>query len=235
MASCPVFPECKKQKADLVLLIDQSRSISDADYSLMKNFTISLIRSFNVSQDLVRVGVAQFDSAPQHEFYLNRFATEAEVTKHILAMVQRNGQTHIGAALKFIKGYFQKSTGSRVGAGVSQNLVLMTDGKSADDVGPPAKVLRGMGIETFVIGIGDINQQQLKEIANNPFTVENFSSLASIKTNVVKTICDSVPPGESPSLVCLLRQTKAYFLPSIFFFYCKTFRSTFISSYHFLK
>ncbi|XP_030214555.1 collagen alpha-6(VI) chain isoform X3 [Gadus morhua] len=192
-------PECKKQKADLVLLIDQSRSISDADYSLMKNFTISLIRSFNVSQDLVRVGVAQFDSAPQHEFYLNRFATEAEVTKHILAMVQRNGQTHIGAALKFIKGYFQKSTGSRVGAGVSQNLVLMTDGKSADDVGPPAKVLRGMGIETFVIGIGDINQQQLKEIANKPFTVENFSSLASIKTNVVKTICDSVPPGPPPT------------------------------------
>ncbi|CAL8354360.1 unnamed protein product, partial [Arctogadus glacialis] len=201
-------PGCKKRKADLVLLIDQSGSISGADYTTLKDFMISLIRSFNVSQDLVHVAVAQFDSAPQHEFYLNRFATEAEVTEHVLAMVQRGGGTKIGRALDFIKGYFQTSTGSRVGAGVSQNLVLMTDGQSQDDVGPLAKVLLGMGIETFVIGIGDTDQQQLKEITNKPFTVENFSSLANIKTNVVQTICDSVPPGESPSLVRLLRQIK---------------------------
>ncbi|CAL8249499.1 unnamed protein product [Boreogadus saida] len=191
-------PECQKRKADLVLLIDQSTSISDADYTTLKNFMISLIRSFNVSQDLVRVGVAQFNTAPQHEFYLNQLATEAEVTAHILAMVQRRGGTHIGEALKFIKGYFQKSTGSRMDVGVSQNLVLMTDGQSQDDVGPPAKELWRMRVEVFVIGIGDINQQQLKEISDNPFTVKDFSSLANIKTKVVKTICDSVPPGPTP-------------------------------------
>ena len=84
-----MFPVCEKEKADLVLLIDTSESISNADYSTMTAFMTELIRSFKISQELVRVGVAQFSSRPQKEFYLNQFHTAEEVTKNILDMCSR--------------------------------------------------------------------------------------------------------------------------------------------------
>ena len=86
-----MLPVCKKQSADLVLLVDQSESIVRRDYDTMKTFMSSLVGSFPVSPDLVRVGVAQFSDDQQKEFYLNEYTTLAEVTRHIMAMVQRGG------------------------------------------------------------------------------------------------------------------------------------------------
>ena len=189
-----MFPVCEKKKADLVLLIDTSGSISNADYSTMTAFMTKLISSFEISQELVRVGVAQFSSRPKKEFYLNQFHTAEEVTKNILDMVQQKGGTMIGLALDFIKNYFQTSNGSRIKSGVSQNLVVMTDGDSQDDVVHAAEVLRDMGIEIFVIGVGAVNKLELKKItteADNILTVQDFGSLAKIKQKVVDTICKS--------------------------------------------
>ena len=187
-----MFPVCEKKKADLVLLIDTSGSISNADYSTMTAFMTELIRSFKISQELVRVGVAQFSSCPQKEFYLNQFHTAEEVTKKILDMVQQKEGTMIGLALN-IKNYFQTSNGSRIKSGVSQNLVVMTDGDSQDEVVHAAEVLRDMGIEIFVIGVGAV-KLELKQItteADNILTVQDFGSLAKIKQKVVDTICKS--------------------------------------------
>ena len=194
-----VFPVCQKKEADLVLLVDTSESITDADFSTMKTFMTNLVGSFKISQELVHVGVAQFSSYPHKEFYLNQFYTAEEVTKNILDMVQRKEGTMIGRALDFIKTYFKTSAGSRIKSDVSQNLVLMTDGESNDDVVQAAEVLRDMGIQIFVIGIGAVNKLELKKITANSdliFTVQDFGSLAKIKQKVVDTICEVKPPPD---------------------------------------
>lgn len=195
---------CEKQKADLVFLIDQSGSIGSNDYVTMKKFMTELVSSFKVSEDLVRVGVAQFSNVPQKEFYLNQFYSEAEINQHILAMRQLGGGTNIGQALDFISGYFQAAQGSRIGTGVSQNLVLITDGDSQDEVDEAAARLRLMGLEIFAIGIGDVHDLELLQItgsAERLFTVQDFGSLSNIKQKVVNTICqsrlDPDKPGES--------------------------------------
>lgn len=190
---------CEKQQADLVFLIDQSGSIAQNDYSIMKTFTTELISSFKVSEDLVRVGVAQFSSYFQHEFYLNQFYTEKAVSDHILKMQQVGGGTNIGVALDSIREYFEASRGSRRSAGISQNLVLITDGESQDDVEDAADRLRALGIEMFAIGIGDVHDLELLQITGTPerlFTVQNFNSLDQIKKKVVNTICKSKPPRD---------------------------------------
>uniref|UniRef100_A0A8C9XFS7 VWFA domain-containing protein n=1 Tax=Sander lucioperca TaxID=283035 RepID=A0A8C9XFS7_SANLU len=194
-------PVCEKQQADLVFLLDQSGSINTQDYDIMKKFTTDLVNSFKVSKDLVRVGLAQFSSEFQDEFYLNKFDSEEAVTKHILDMVQLGGGTLIGKALDHIRDYFEASKGGRRSAGISQNLVLITDGESQDDVEDAADRLRAMGVEVFVIGIGDVHDLQLLQITGTPerlFTVRNFGSLENIKQKVVDTICKSKPP-EDPS------------------------------------
>ncbi|XP_043972363.1 collagen alpha-6(VI) chain isoform X1 [Gambusia affinis] len=194
-------PVCEKQEADLVFLVDQSGSISSNDYSIMKNFTIELVNSFKVGEDLVRVGLAQFSSDFQHEFYLNQFYQEAEVSTHIFNMRHKGGGTNIGLALDSISEYFEASNGCRRSLGISQNLVLITDGDSQDEVEQPADRLRALGIEMFAIGIGDVHDLQLLQITKDPrkmFTVQNFGSLDAIKQKVVDTICKSKPSTDQP-------------------------------------
>ncbi|XP_047196684.1 collagen alpha-6(VI) chain [Hippoglossus stenolepis] len=186
-------PACEKQKADLVFLLDQSESILSKDYSLLQNFTAELVKNFKVGEDLVHVGLARFNHNFQDEFYLNKFNSEQAVTKHIMDMKQSEGGTLIGMALNSIREYFKASRGSRGSAGISQNLVLITDGKSQDDVVDAAHALKALGIEVFVIGIGKVHHMQLLQITNTEkvFTVENFGSLEKIKQKVTKTICKS--------------------------------------------
>lgn len=181
---------------DLVFLLDQSESINPPNYDSMKLFTTEIVKSFNISQDFMRVGVAQFSDIFQREFYLNEYNTEALVTQHILALTQRGGGTQIGRALDAIRDYFQESRGSRRSYGVSQNLVLITDGRSDDKVVEAALRLRKLGIEIFVIGIGYVNALELLQITGDQyqerlFLIQDFGSLENIKQKVVDTICES--------------------------------------------
>ncbi|XP_077453777.1 collagen alpha-6(VI) chain isoform X2 [Stigmatopora argus] len=188
-------PVCRKRIADLVFLLDQSESIKGTDYAIMKNFTTQLVSSFNVSQDLFRVGVAQFDDSFQDEFHLNRYLGEEDVNKHIMDMKQRKGSTYIGNALAKIQDYFQEGNGSRRAADVPQNLVLITDGESTDEVQTPADNLRALGVEIFVIGIGNYRETQLLQMAGKHdryHTVDSFVALTEIRQKVVDTICNSV-------------------------------------------
>ncbi|XP_019719267.1 collagen alpha-6(VI) chain isoform X3 [Hippocampus comes] len=195
-------PACEKQKADLIFLLDQSGSISQRDYTIMKNFTTQLVGSFKVSQDLVRVGLAQFSDIFQHEFYLNQFFTHESVIKRIMALNQRGGGTLIGLALDAIRSHFEESNGCRRSAGVSQNLVLITDGESQDEVQDAADHLRTLGVEVFAIGVGGAHDLQLLQITGRHdrlFTVENFDSLDKIRLKLVDTICKSKPIEEQTS------------------------------------
>lgn len=170
----------------------------------MKNFTINLVNSFTVAKDFVRVGLAQFSDRFQHEFFLNEFYTSQSIDSHIRDLTQAGGGTKIGLALESIRKYFAAEHGGRKAEGISQNLVLITDGDSQDDVEEAASILRNMGVEVFAIGIGDVHDLELLQITGTPkrlFTVENFESLEIIRQNVIDTICKSKPepnpPGQS--------------------------------------
>lgn len=190
---------CKKQQADLVFLLDQSGSISSDDYKTMKNFTTAVINSFKVSKEFVRVGLAQFSNTFQHEFYLNQFYGEQVIAKHVSDMQQLGGGTKIGLALESIRDYFEASRGSRRSQKISQNLVLITDGESEDDVEEAAIHLRALGVEVFAIGVGNVHHLELLQITGTPerlFTVQNFGSLENIQQKVVDKICESEMPEE---------------------------------------
>lgn len=162
----------------------------------MKNFTAELVNSFRVGEEFARIGLAQFSDVFQDEFYLNTFYTEQDIGKHIGDLSQGGGGTKIGLALESILPYFEAVHGSRRSEKVSQNLVLITDGDSQDDVEDAGNRLRQLGVEVFAIGIGDVHDLELLQITGSPqrlFTVQNFGSLEKIKQKVVDTICKSTP------------------------------------------
>ncbi|XP_053350350.1 collagen alpha-6(VI) chain-like [Clarias gariepinus] len=191
-------PECQKKAADLVILIDGSESIKEMSWKTIISFMLSLIDNLRIRQDLFRVGVAQFSSQYKKEFNLNEYNNDVDVKKAIEAIKQMKEGTKIGYALKQVQEFFHASRGSRIQDGISQNLLLITDGESHDDVKGPADQLRAMGIEIFVIGIGEISWSQINYIAASPdrvFYVDNFDCLKLNKTTqvVVDSICTPDP------------------------------------------
>ncbi|XP_017333399.1 collagen alpha-6(VI) chain isoform X2 [Ictalurus punctatus] len=187
-------PECQKEAADLVILIDGSESIKEVPWKTMIKFMLSLIDNLRIKQDLFRVGVAQFSSNYRKEFYLNAYNDEVDVKTAIQTIKQMKDGTNIGAALNQVQEFFHSSKGSRIQDGISQNLLLITDGESNDDVNDAADKLRGRGIEMFVIGIGNISVPQLNYIAGSPdrvYIVDNFDHLKLNRTvqKVTSKIC----------------------------------------------
>ncbi|XP_066547409.1 collagen alpha-6(VI) chain isoform X2 [Amia ocellicauda] len=195
-------PVCETQQSDIVMLIDGSGSIIGEEFKKMQDFMSELASSFKVSENSVRIGVAQFSTDPQKEFYLNEFHTQPDVRKEILKIQQIKGSTFIGKALSFIRSYFEPSAGSRINQLIPQNLIVITDGDSQDEVAEAAATLRALKINIFVIGVGHVQPFQLLQIAGSSdrlFTIQNFAELQRIKTKVVNTICEQ---KDSPETSC---------------------------------
>lgn len=159
----------------------------------MISFLLGLVDKLRVRQDLFRIGIAQFSTQYQKEFYLNEYKDAKGVKSAIRQITQMQDGTKIGAALRNVVEFFQESKGSRKLNGIPQNLVLITDGASTDDVTAAADALRKMNIHIFVIGIGDISMQQLSYIAGSQdrlFMVPNFDHLNLTTETFVDAICN---------------------------------------------
>ncbi|XP_057624395.1 collagen alpha-6(VI) chain [Chionomys nivalis] len=194
--------DCEIEKVDLVFLMDGSNSIHPNDFQKMKEFLASVVQDFDVSLNRVRIGVAQFSDSYRSEFLLGAFTGEKEVSSQIESIQQIFGYTRIGDALRKVRHYFRPDTGSRINAGTPQVLLVLTDGRSQDEVAQAAEELRHKGVDIYSVGIGDVDDQQLIQItgtAEKKLTVHNFDELRKVKKRIVRNICTS--GGESNCFV----------------------------------
>ncbi|XP_078520012.1 collagen alpha-6(VI) chain [Lissotriton helveticus] len=185
--------ECEVEKADIVFLIDGSTSIDDSDFSVMKNFMTSVVAEFDTRPGNVQIGVAQYSHNYKEEFTLNSSSKNFDIKTKIGGIQQMMGNTYIGRALELVdKSHFNPQVGSRINEGIQQLLLVITDGKSHDEVSRAAEALRKKSINIFALGIGNVSHNQLLKIAGSPekkFTVDNFNELSSIKKRIVRNIC----------------------------------------------
>ncbi|KAG8139283.1 hypothetical protein E2320_002068 [Naja naja] len=195
-------PACGTEEADLVFLIDGSDSISEQNFSTMKTIMKDVVDSFNIAKDKVRVGVAQYSTDPQKEFYLNEFFNNSAIKKKIDEIAQLKTRTFTGTGLKFVRSFFEPVNGGRQYNVVVKYLIVITDGLSDDKVEDAAIALRKDGIQVFVIGIGTLNSFELLKIAGFPsrvYVLKDFEQLQNDMRKIVKEICN---PGDTPSPDC---------------------------------
>lgn len=188
--------ECKNEVADLVFLIDGSTSITNESWNIMIMFLLNIVNNLRITPEFIRIGVAQFSDSYQTEFFLNKYKDVDGVKSAIRQISQIEGSTYIGEALRKVVEFFQESKGSRKQRRVPQNLVLITDGVSADEVKTAADDLRRSQINVFVIGIGDYSKQQLSYIAGSQdrlFEVKDFSYLDLETAPFVDSFCGQQP------------------------------------------
>ncbi|XP_073425388.1 collagen alpha-6(VI) chain-like [Dendrobates tinctorius] len=198
-ALCETSAPCEKQ-ADITFLIDGSGSIGATEFEKMKEFMVSTTDQFDINPGKVHVGVSQFSDLYKTEFPLMRNVSKQTLHDMIKNIKFMDGSTLIGSALE--KTDSAISANSRIKEKIDQILIIITDGDSQDKVALPAEALRSKGVFTYVVGVGNVSETQLLQIAGKSdrrFSVHNFDALKSIKKRLVDDICIQ-RPAENCSL-----------------------------------
>lgn len=184
--------------ADIVFLVDGSWSIGAHNFEQIRQFLHTLVNSFDIGPDHVRIGLVQYSTTSHTEFLLSTYETKQEILQYIAKLPYMGGGTHTGEGLDFmLNNHFVETAGSRAGQNVPQIAVVITDGRSQDDVKSHADDLKRKGTVLYAIGIKDADEDQLKEIANEPYnqhvySVSDFTALQGISQNIVQTLCTTV-------------------------------------------
>uniref|UniRef100_A0A3P9PG06 VWFA domain-containing protein n=1 Tax=Poecilia reticulata TaxID=8081 RepID=A0A3P9PG06_POERE len=183
---------------DIVFLIDSSGSIGEENIRIIRAFLRNVIQNLDIGPDKVQVGLALYANSPKKEFLLKDHMDRTAVLDAVEQIAFLRGGTNTGKALDFIREeYFTAEAGSRARQHVPQIAVLLTDGNSDDSVSIPAKRLRDLNVFVFVIGVSQVNSNQLKIIANYPpedyiLTTNSFQTLQSLRNTLLETVCSSL-------------------------------------------
>ncbi|XP_017164866.1 collagen alpha-6(VI) chain-like isoform X2 [Poecilia reticulata] len=191
--------ECQNATlGDIVFLIDSSGSIGEENIRIIRAFLRNVIQNLDIGPDKVQVGLALYANSPKKEFLLKDHMDRTAVLDAVEQIAFLRGGTNTGKALDFIREeYFTAEAGSRARQHVPQIAVLLTDGNSDDSVSIPAKRLRDLNVFVFVIGVSQVNSNQLKIIANYPpedyiLTTNSFQTLQSLRNTLLETVCSSL-------------------------------------------
>ena len=113
-----MLPVCKQEvKADIVFLVDGSWSIGTENFQQIRDFLYTLVNSFSVGPNQVRIGMAQYSTDRRTEFLLNTFQDKQEILEYIKKLPYKGGGTMTGLGLDFIlKEQFVEQAGSRAGS-----------------------------------------------------------------------------------------------------------------------
>ncbi|XP_029281105.1 LOW QUALITY PROTEIN: collagen alpha-1(XII) chain [Cottoperca gobio] len=199
----PSETKCKTAaKADLVLLIDGSWSIGRINFRTIRNFIARMVSVFDIRPERVQIGLAQYSGDPKTEWHLNSHATKASLLKAIDNLPYKGGNTMTGMALNYIlQNNFKANVGMRPDA--RKIGILVTDGKSQDEIVFNSQNLRDSGIELYAVGVKNADEGELRTIASDPddihmYNVNDFKFLVDIVDDLTINLCNSIkgPGGE---------------------------------------
>ncbi|XP_030605327.1 collagen alpha-6(VI) chain-like isoform X2 [Archocentrus centrarchus] len=197
--SAQTMRECENVTVgDIVFLVDGSFSIDTESFQEIRTFLRNSIRGFDIGPKKVQVGLVQYSDDPSPEFQLKDHTDKKSLLAAVERLSHQKGGTQTGKAMDFLRTqYFTKEAGSRADQRVPQIAVVITDGVATDEVEEPARQLRQHGVIVFAIGVGQINQSQLRDIANWPpdrflLTIDSYQELQARTTSLLKTVCNSL-------------------------------------------
>ncbi|XP_049592134.1 collagen alpha-1(XXI) chain isoform X1 [Syngnathus scovelli] len=195
---------CRTAAGDLVFIVDGSWSVEDVNFELVKRWLVNITKNFNIGQKFTQVGVVQYTDDPILEIPLGMHSTNKALIKAMESIEYMGGNTRTGAAIEFATDKLF-GLSERGPMGVSRIAVVLTDGKSQDEVWKAAEAARKKGVILFAIGVGsETEEAQLRAIANKPFStyvfsVEDYKSISRIIQVIRQKLCEeTVCPARIP-------------------------------------
>lgn len=195
-----VLTEESDQKGrDIVFLLDGSDNTRNV-FGAIRDFLYNVIGKLNVGPNNDRVAVIQFSNVAVANFYLNSFLLKEDVLTSVRRLTHKGGRPlNTGEALNYVKdNVFTTSSGSRKSTNIPQMLVVLSGGRSNDNVDVPATALKESGV--FVLGIGtkDSESKELEMISHDPrstFSISEFTELPNIQEQLISAIGEMEAKG----------------------------------------
>ena len=187
-------------KVDIMLVLDESGSISSGDFAIEKDFSSSLVSTFSVGADAAMFGVVGFASSARQLFPLS--ANGSVLVDTINSMTQQGGEpTSIEAGLLAAQGALV--AGGRADA--ADIIILLSDGLAGSgDAATAAADLRNSGVTILAVPIGaNADAAALEELTGSPDNVVglNPSALAQAILSAATTDPSPVPEPGTLALV----------------------------------
>ncbi|KAJ4924911.1 hypothetical protein JOQ06_003860 [Pogonophryne albipinna] len=187
-------PACGKAKADIVFLVDESSSIGANNFIKMKDFIFRVATYFPImGPQGTQIAVVHYSDEPRIEFRLNDFKDRNSVLRALRGLRYGGGNTKTGKGISYVlQELFQESLGMR--QDVAHVLVLITDGRAQDNVVPPSRIARALGVSVLAVGVSNADMEELNKIAaptsyKNIFYSPTFDDFPFIEREFINIMC----------------------------------------------
>ncbi|KAJ8336670.1 hypothetical protein SKAU_G00378900 [Synaphobranchus kaupii] len=196
---------CSTAKNDLVYIIDGSSSVGVPDFNTAKRWLINITGGFDVDSRHTQVAVVQYSDTPRLEIPLGEHQSVPELVRAIGDIGYLGGSTRTGRAIKFAVDHVFPSSSKRARAAKNRIAVVLTDGRSQDDVVDAAMEARAQNIVLFAVGVGDeVTSSELVSMATKPpstyvLHAEDYTTIGRIRDAMEQKLCEeSVCPVRIP-------------------------------------
>nr|XP_046214442.1 collagen alpha-3(VI) chain-like isoform X6 [Oncorhynchus gorbuscha] len=186
--------ESQGPKKDIVFLVDGSDGVG-REFPIIQEFISSIVKDLNVGENKIRIGVVQYGDSPNADIYLNSHTTKEGVMNAVKGLRQRGGrERNLGQAVEFVSSeVLNVRRGGRKEEGVPQFLIVVSGGRSTDDIRRPATSLKKSGVLPFSIGTRDVNSQELQVVSYVPnfaYTVDDLPGLYTVQDKLISTLTE---------------------------------------------
>ncbi|XP_064801191.1 collagen alpha-3(VI) chain-like [Oncorhynchus masou masou] len=187
-----ILVESQAPRRDVVFLLDGSDG-TRSGFPAMRDFVQRVVETLGVDENKDRVAVVQYSRDPAAQFYLNTYTTKGEILNTVRGLRHKGGRPlNTGAALQYVRdNVLTASSGSRRTEGVPQLLILLSGGRSFDNVDTPASALKELGVLIFGIGTRSSDSRELQRISHDPsyaLSVSDFTDLPNIQQQLLSSV-----------------------------------------------
>ncbi|NXC08254.1 VITRN protein, partial [Orthonyx spaldingii] len=176
--------------ADIGFVIDGSSSVGTSNFRTVLQFVANISKEFEISDTDTRIGAVQYTYEQRLEFSFDKYSTKQDVLNAIKRISYWSGGTSTGAAISYAsEQLFSKSKPNK-----RKIMILITDGRSYDDVSVPAMAAHQNGVIAYSIGVAWAAPDELEAIASEPdtehsFFVDEFDHLYRYVNQLIQNIC----------------------------------------------
>lgn len=162
----------------------------------IKEFVQRIVLDLHIDANKDRVAVVQYSNTTEIVFNLGRYTTQKDVLNAVRRLSHKGGYPHnIGAALQHVRDHvFTSDSGSRLLEGVPQILILLSSGRSGDDIRTPVRMLKETGVISIAIATPEADTLELQTIAHDPnyvVSVTDYKELPTAQKDVLSLLRDA--------------------------------------------
>lgn len=178
-------------KRDIAFLVDGSDN-TRRRFEEIREFLYKVIANLSIGENDNRVAIIQYSNVAVANFHLNSFLRKEDILNAVKGLTHKGGRPlNTGSALWYVNNHiFTETSGSRKHEGVPQILILLSGGKSKDNINEPVTALKNAGVSVIGIGTQNSDAKELQKISAEitSFFVDENNHLENIKDKVLKAV-----------------------------------------------